>query len=90
MTYLQQPITTRGVDSMDTESSTEPRSNESIYEPVRFISASEPPAKRFYRTFWRSVTRRMIQLDKQSALHKAAMSSSDASDDGSSTHRASH
>ena len=68
------------VESMDTESSTDPRSSESIFEPFRCISVSQPP-KRFYRTFWRSAARRMLQLDKQNTLQRAAMSSSGASND---------
>ena len=39
-----------------------------IYEPSRttgFIVDSSKPPKRFYRTFWRSVTRRLVQLSKK-------------------------
>uniref|UniRef100_A0A7S0MKX0 Uncharacterized protein n=1 Tax=Cryptomonas curvata TaxID=233186 RepID=A0A7S0MKX0_9CRYP len=87
LAYLQQHEPIQANDFMDTESSTDPRSSESIFEPMRLMSVSEPPPKRFFRTFWRSVTRRILRLEKQSALNRAAMSSSDASDEGSSTSR---
>ena len=35
-----------------------------IQEPLRTCSQTAPP-KRFFRTFWRSVTRRMLKGDKQ-------------------------
>ena len=36
---------------------------QSLYEPMRFME-SPPPPKRFHRTFWRSLTRRIYQLEK--------------------------
>ena len=37
------------------------------YEPVRLCSFAAPP-KRFYRTFWRSVARRLLERQKQQTL----------------------
>ncbi len=33
-----------------------------IYEPVRLVLNASPP-KRFYRTFWRSAARRMLERE---------------------------
>jgi hypothetical protein len=38
--------------------------NQDIYEPVRSITEATAP-KRFYRTFWRSAARRIIQREKE-------------------------
>ncbi len=73
------------VDSMDTDLILESQISESDLEPMRSVSVSQPPPKRFFRTFWRSVTRRILQLHEQSGLYSATMSSSDVSDDGSGT-----
>ena len=85
LAYLQRHESSQVVVSMDMEMSTDPQSNESIFEPMRLTSVPEPPPKRFYRTFWRSVTRRILRREKERALNRAAMSSSDISNDGSST-----
>ena len=45
-----------GVDVMDMD----PNLSEHIYEPVRALTSFDPP-KRFHRTVWRSLTRRLIQ-----------------------------
>ena len=37
------------------------------YEPTRHFQQAAPP-KRFYRTFWRSITRRMLQADRSHAI----------------------
>ncbi len=87
--YQKQQETTQAIDSMDTEAFNDSRSSESIFEPMRCMSVPQPP-KRFFRTFWRSATRRILRLEKEAALHRAAMSSSDASDDCSSPSTASH
>ncbi len=79
LAYLKKQDSIQAFDSMDAVSS------ESIFEPMRSMSVSNAPPKRFFRTFWRSVTRRIIQLEKKLALNRAVMSSSD----GSSTSRAS-
>ena len=44
------------MDAMDTD----PKLSESIYEPMRALTSLGPP-KRFHRTVWRSLTRRLIQ-----------------------------
>ena len=38
-----------------------------LYEPDRRCTAMGPP-KRFYRTFWRSITRRALQRAKESII----------------------
>lgn len=38
--------------------------NQEIYEPVRPLTVVAAP-KKFYRTFWRSAARRMIQREKE-------------------------
>jgi hypothetical protein len=43
------------------------------YEPTRHVQQAAPPAppappKRFYRTFWRSITRRMLQAGQSHAI----------------------
>ena len=37
------------------------------YEPLRVCAQAAPP-KRFYRTFWRSVARRVLEAEKAGAL----------------------
>ena len=56
----------------DQEDSTMLTSSEStyifdLYEPDRRCTAMGPP-KRFYRTFWRSITRRALQRAKESII----------------------
>ena len=81
----KQPESIQAHDSMDTESSSDPRSSEDIFEPMRRMSVSNAPPKLFYRTFWRSVTRRLLQHEKEFARSRALISSS-----GLSTFKASH
>jgi hypothetical protein len=80
LTYQKQQEATQAIDSMDAEAFNDSRSSESIFEPMRCMSVLQPP-KRFYRTFWRSATRRILRLEKEAALQRAAMSSSKTSDD---------
>ncbi len=64
--YLKQHESIQAVDSLDTEASNDSLSNESIFEPTRLLmSATVAPPKRFYRTFWRSLARRTLQLEKE-------------------------
>ena len=37
------------------------------YEPTRHVQQAAPP-KQFYRTFWRSIARRMLQADQSHAI----------------------
>ncbi len=53
------------------------------YDPMRCMSDFAPPPKRFYRTFWRSVTRRIIQHEMKSARRASNLSRFDTSDDKS-------
>jgi hypothetical protein len=46
-------------------------SNESVHEPMRCISKSAPP-KRFYRSFWRSLTQRIVRQNKSVIIGRAA------------------
>ncbi len=87
LSYLHQQTMAHDIDSMDTELLIESQASESDLEPMRFVSVPLPPPKRFFRTFWRSVTQRILQLKNQGVLNRETMSSSDASDelDGSST-----
>ncbi len=81
LSYLKQQENAHAVDSMETESLLHPLPNDSLFEPMRSMLDSAHPPKRFFRTFWRSLTRRIVQRKKESALDRAAMLSSDASDD---------
>ena len=45
------------MDAMDMD----PNLSENIYEPLRALTTSDPP-KRFHRTVWRSLTRRLMQM----------------------------
>jgi hypothetical protein len=85
LSYLKQRKATKTVGSTQTESLTNFRFSESVYmyEPTHFTFESAPPPKRFPRTFWRSLTLRVVRLEKKKALHRAAMS--DVSIDGSIT-----
>jgi hypothetical protein len=78
--YLKQQETYHAVNSMDTESIAYPQCSGIDLETMRCIPEFAPPPKRFFRTFWRSVARRMVQREKQSAIDRAAMSCSDAYD----------
>jgi hypothetical protein len=75
LSFLEKQKMNQAVESMQMQALIEPRASESDLEPMRFVSVSEPPPKRFYRTFWRSVTRRILQREKGSALDGVAMSS---------------
>jgi hypothetical protein len=78
--YLKQQESIQAIDLMDTDMSGDSRPSENIFEPTRLMPVSEAPPKRFYRTFWRSVTRRIIQLERENYPKKADMSRFFASD----------
>ncbi len=80
LTYYKQQEVAHSVDSMETDTN----SRDSVFEPLRPMLGSAPPPKRFYRTFWRSLTRRAVQCEKESTFGRIAMSSSDASEESSS------
>ncbi len=49
-------------DSMDIDESLVPTSlSQNVFEPARYLDDFASP-KRFYRTFWRSMTRRILEL----------------------------
>ncbi len=50
------------LDHMELELASVPAS-QNVLEPVRCLSDLAPP-KRFYRTFWRSVTRRILEISR--------------------------
>ena len=78
--YRNQQESAHAAGSMETESSsTGAQASESVYEPMRCVSVSEPPPKRFFRTFWRSVTRRILQLNEKN-VPVADIWSADATD----------
>ena len=79
--YKRQEI----VDSMETESFTS--AGESSFEPMRCMLGPMAPPKRFYRTFWRALTLRVVRREKELAFDRAGMSSSDSSADGKRTSR---
>jgi hypothetical protein len=55
--------TTSMFNPMDLDAVTLPFA-EDIYEPVRCMKVAAPP-KRFYRTFWRSASRRILALSER-------------------------
>jgi hypothetical protein len=79
--YFKRQHITQDVGSMEMASVTNSRAIERVYEPMR-CSKPMPPPKRFHRTLWRSLTLRIVQHAKKSALDRAAASSIDASGDG--------
>jgi hypothetical protein len=86
LSYLKQQKATMTVGSVCMEPSTDSQFTESVYEPMRFMDATAPRPKRFHRTFWRSLTLRVVRLEEEKAHAKTAISSSgDASFDGSIT-----
>jgi hypothetical protein len=87
LAHLKSHASIHAIHSMDIEQESVTESSGSVFEPMRFKTvAVAPPPKRFFRTFWQSVTRRILQREKKSVLNKVAMTSSD----GSSTYRACH
>jgi hypothetical protein len=59
------------VDSIEIESVTYLQTH--VFEPIRCISGDVfPPPKKFHRTFWRSLTRRMVQRMETSAVSCSA------------------
>jgi hypothetical protein len=46
----------------------------SVFEPMRPMSRPAPPPKRFYRSFWRSLTHRIVQFKKDIALGRILVS----------------
>ena len=47
------------------------------FEPIRIVMQAAPP-KRFYRTFWRSITRRLMTQAGQKSNWKCRMNESDS------------
>ncbi len=54
-------------DPMDLDSTALVPVSSSIFEPARCLNEFTPP-KRFYRTFWRSVSRRILALSNMQAM----------------------
>ncbi len=66
---LRQQESADAVDSMEIESATDSQAKEHVFEPIRCLTeTAPPPPKLFHRTFWRSLTRRMVQRMKASDL----------------------
>ena len=73
LSYLRRQERAQSVESMDMAVFTDSQSSVSInFEPVRFMSTATaaPPPKRFHRTVWRSLTRRVIEREKAGAFDK--------------------
>jgi hypothetical protein len=82
-------ITWNAANSINSESFI---TNARVLEPIRYLVESAAPPKLFFRTFWRSLTRRLVKRTKALILTETSMSNSDATDkvDGPCTSRASH
>ena len=79
--HKQQELKQTVLESMTTKAFTDSKStksNESDVEPMRLMSVAQPPPKLFFRTFWRSVTRRIVQHEKNIALGRAVPTTSGA------------
>ncbi len=75
LAHLQEHELIQAVDFMDTDSLSESQSSESVLQPNSLMPAFEAPPKRFYRTFWKSRAKRLLQRERQrqSASSRAAM-----------------
>ncbi len=70
---LRQQESADAVDSMDTISVNYVQANQYVLELIRCLTeTAPPPSKRFHNTFWRSLTRRMVQRMKASDISRAA------------------
>jgi hypothetical protein len=89
--HMPQQELNQATDSMVTDSLSDYQSGESDMQPMLLMSVSEAPPKRFYRSFWRSRARRILEVEREKVLSsRAAGSNSDASEDGSSATNALH
>ena len=70
LAYLKQQELHRSVGSMDNGS----HSSENVYDPIRCMSDFAPPPKLFYPTIWRSVTRKVIQREKNGSDNTSSLS----------------
>jgi hypothetical protein len=77
-TYRKKQALENAVHSMGTVPFTDFPSTESVLDPIRCVSVPQPPPKRFYRTFWRSVSQRILRFEKANAFNRATVSSRDA------------
>jgi hypothetical protein len=71
-TYHKQQESAQALRAKDVGLAAHSQSSARDLEPMRFVSAPLPPPKLFYRTFWRSMTRRIMRLEKLRAVDKAA------------------
>ncbi len=84
LSRLKRQKATDTVDSVQSALMTD-SSTESVYEPMRIMDVPATPPKRFHRTFWRSLTLRVVRLEKKKAFDRSAAMISEMSIDGSST-----
>jgi hypothetical protein len=70
---LKQRELASAVDSMEIDSFSNSRSSDIDYQSIPEFA----PPKRFFRTFWRSLTRRLVQHEINSAIDRVTMSCSD-------------
>ena len=55
----------QATDFMATDLLSDCQSGESVLQPMLWMSVSKAPPKRFYRTFWRSTARRILQAERE-------------------------
>ncbi len=79
--YSKQQESAQALESSSMDLFPDSQSGASYLEPMRCVSVPMPPPKRFYRTFWRSMTRKILQLEKQRAVDRAAPKTAQASRD---------
>ncbi len=79
---LQEHELIPAVDFMDTDSLSGSQSSESVLQPILLMPEFEAPPKRFYRTFWKSRAKRLLQRERQRASCRAPMPISVDPDDG--------
>jgi hypothetical protein len=78
MAYLKQKeiadvVESTAVDPMEIESFDNHRTS-GIMLGSHFIPEFAPPPKRFYRTFWKSLTRQVVRREKKRIYDRAALS----------------
>ena len=63
--HLQHHELDQATDLMATDLLSDCQSGESVLQPMLWMSVSKAPPKRFYRTFWRSTARRILQVERE-------------------------
>jgi hypothetical protein len=76
LAYLKQKNVSEPADPMATESFYGFKSSGKILD-LHFIPEFAPPPKRFYRTFWKSLTSQVVRSEKKRIYDRSMMSSSE-------------